>query len=70
MIPLRKPIIRKVTDSRGRPYVVALSSAGVEIREPRKRTAYLVPYGAVFSLGAKLRANLERAETSRGRVAP
>lgn len=61
MTPINRPV-RRVTreiDTRtGRPIVIELMEGGrlVRVRAKGQRTAYVVPYKAIWMLGAKLRA--------------
>jgi len=55
---------RTVIGAQGEPYNVEVTDEAVLIREPRK-TAYLVPWGRVFLLGAQITADRLRAEAGR-----
>lgn len=56
---LSRPVRRAVVGAKGEPYVVTLSARGVEIRLPRRRYAYLVPYGNLMLYGARLFADAQ-----------
>ena len=43
MTELTRVVRRKVATVRGQPLVIALSPDGIWLREPRRRTAYLLP---------------------------
>ena len=58
---------RQVTTSRGEPLVLLLTPEGIWLREPRRRTAYLLPYGAAFQRAAQLHADAERAAKAAAR---
>jgi len=58
----RSPVRRECTDTRGNPLVVGLTREGIWVREKGRRTAYLVTYGAIHSLGAKQAAEAIRRE--------
>lgn len=60
----RKRSHRTVTGAQGEPYNVTITDDAILIREPRK-TAYLVPWGRVFLLGAQIEADKQRAEAGR-----
>lgn len=57
----RKKSHRTVTGAQGELYNVTITDDAVLIREPRK-TAYLVPWGRVYLLGAQIAADKQRAE--------
>ena len=63
----RSPVRRECADTRGNPLVVALTREGVWVREKGRRTAYLVTYGAIHSLGAKQAADAIRREKAAAR---
>jgi hypothetical protein len=60
MTNLTKTVRRKVQTARGEALVVALAPEGIWLREPRKRIAYLLPYGVAFIRAADLYAQAER----------
>ena len=60
MIPVSKTIQRKVMTARGQQLVVAIAPEGIYTREPRKRRAYLLPWGHAHLMGAKLVADATR----------
>lgn len=60
MTDLTRPVRRKVVSQRGQPIVVALTPEGIWLREPRRRTAYLLPYGVAFQYAVRLHVEAER----------
>lgn len=71
-ISARKTRIQAETDARyrGRPLVVVLNGHECFVREKGRRTAYAVPFLAIYELGMKLAANEQRrlkAERRKGR---
>lgn len=69
MVSISKTVRRKVATTRGTPLVVALAPEGIWLREPRRRTAYLLPYGVAFIKAATLAADAERARKRAARKA-
>lgn len=69
MTTLSKPVRRKVSTLRGEQPVVTLLPEGIQIREPRRRTAYLLPYGVAFVYAARLHVDAERRQKSAARKA-
>ena len=69
MTDLTKTVRRKVATMRGQPLVIALTFEGIWLREPRKRTAYLLPYGHAFLTAARLHADCERHRKAKARAA-
>ena len=65
----RSPVKRKVSTARGEPLVVALAPEGIWLREPRRRTAYLLPYGAAFQRAVTLAVDAARREKQAARKA-
>ena len=60
MTALTRTVKRKVSTTRGEPLVVALTPEGIWLREPRRRTAYLLPYGVGFLQAVRLHVDAER----------
>lgn len=48
MTRLTRPVRREVATLRGMPLVVTLTELGLELREKRRRTSYLLPYGTAY----------------------
>ena len=69
MTDLNKPVRRKVTSARGQPLVVALTPEGIWLREPRRRTAYLMPYGVAFQQAVRMHVEAERRAKAAARKA-
>ncbi len=69
MTDLTRPVRRKVTSQRGQPLVVALTPEGIWLREPRRRTAYLLPYGVAFMQAVRLHVEAERRAKAAARKA-
>lgn len=69
MTELTRKVRRKVFTQRGEPLVVALTPEGIWLREPRRRTAFLLPYGYGFQMAAKLEADRVRREKKAARAA-
>lgn len=65
MLNIQKPITRRTTTLYGhRSIIVRMMPEGIYLKEDGRRwtSAYLVPWGAVYSLGGKLRAQQIKAE--------
>src|SRR5688572_28646772 len=60
MTTLSRPVRRKVTTLRGEELVVVLLPEGIQLREPRRRTAFLLPYGTAFIQAVRLHVDAER----------
>lgn len=60
MTDLTKTVRRKVQSARGQPLVVALTPEGIWLREPRRRTAYLMPYGVAFQQAVRMQVDADR----------
>jgi len=60
---------RQVTTARGEPLVLLLSPEGIWLREPRRRTAFLLPYGAAFQRAVQLQVDADRAAKRASRKA-
>ena len=60
MTELTRVVRRKVATVRGQPLVIALSPDGIWLREPRRRTAYLLPYGVAFLSAVRLQVDADR----------
>lgn len=67
MITLSKVVRRKVSTVRREPLVVALAPEGIWLREPRRRMAYLLPYGDAFLRAVRLHVEAERRAKGRAR---
>ena len=59
--PERK-LKRAVRTLRNQPLVVELEQHGIRLREPRRKTSYLLPYGRAFVYAAALHAADVRRE--------
>jgi hypothetical protein len=62
MTNLTRTVRRKVATHRGEPLVIALAPEGIWLREPRRRNAFLLPYGAAFQRAVTLAVDAERRE--------
>lgn len=69
MTDLTRPVKRKVVTSRLQPLVVALTPEGIWLREPRRRTAYLMPYGIAFQQAVRMHVESERRAKKAARAA-
>lgn len=69
MTDLTRVVRRKVSTTRGEPLVIALSPDGIWLREPRRRTAYLLPYGVAFLQAVRLHVEAERRAKAAARKA-
>lgn len=69
MTDLTRPVRRKVTTARLQPLVVALTPEGIWLREPRRRTAYLMPYGVAFQQAVRMHVEAERRTKAAARKA-
>ena len=69
MTTLTRNVRRKVSTAHGRPLVIALTPEGIWLREPRRRTAYLLPYGAAFQRAVMLHVDAERRTKAAARKA-
>ena len=69
MTDLNKPVKRKVVTARHQPLVVALTPEGIWLREPRRRTAYLMPYGVAFQQAVRMHVEAERRAKQAARKA-
>lgn len=65
----QKIVKRRVYLPDGTTLIVALTPTGLMLKEPRRRTGYLVPYGHAFLVGARLSADQQRAEKKSSRMA-
>ena len=57
-----RPVQRKVQTARGDGLVLRLTPEGIWFREPRRRTAFLLPYGVAFQRAVDLKVQAERRE--------
>ena len=60
---------RQVDTTKGQPLVVALTPEGIWLREPRRRTAYLLPYGFAFQWAVQLDVDQKRREKAAAKKA-
>ena len=63
--PITQTLRRRVYASDGRAFNVEISPAGILIREPRQ-SAFLVPWGRLFLLGAQIAAEHKPKRVTRG----
>jgi hypothetical protein len=59
---LTRPVVRKVTTLRGETLVVTLTPEGLLLREPRRRSGFLLPYGVAFMQAVRIQVDAERRE--------
>jgi len=57
---LTRPVVRKVTTLRGETLVVALTPEGLLLREPRRRSGFLMPYGVAFQQAVRMHLEADR----------
>lgn len=69
MTSLNRPVRRKVFSTRGEPIVVALAPEGIWLREPRRRTAYLLPYDVAFQRAVQMQVDAIRREKAAAKKA-
>jgi hypothetical protein len=62
MTDLTRPVVRKVTTLRGESLVVTLTPEGLLLREPRRRSGFLLPYGVAFMQAVRIQVDAERRE--------
>lgn len=62
MTDLTRPVVRKVTTLRGESLVVTLTPEGLLLREPRRRSGFLLPYGVAFMQAVRIQVEAERRE--------
>lgn len=62
-----RPVRRKVHTARGQELVLALTPEGIWLREPRRRTAYLLPYGVAFQRAVDMKVQADRREKQQQR---
>jgi hypothetical protein len=60
MTDLTRPVVRKVTTLRGESLVVALTPEGLLLREPRRRSGFLMPYGVAFQQAVRMHLEADR----------
>ena len=60
MTELTRAVRRGVLTTRGQSLVVVLAPEGIWVREKRRRTSYLLPYGIAWQHAAELYARAER----------
>lgn len=69
MTTLSLPVRRKVTTLRGEELVVVLTPEGIQLRQPRRRTAFLLPYGVAFLEAVWIRVDADRRAKAAARKA-
>jgi len=69
MTDLTRPVVRKVTTLRGETLVVALTPEGLLLREPRRRSGFLMPYGVAFQQAVRMHLEADRRANHRHRTA-
>lgn len=69
MTDLTRSVRRKVVTAHHQPLVVALTPEGIWLREPRRRTAYLMPYGVAFQQAVRMHVDAERRRKAQERKA-
>lgn len=69
MTELTRNVTRKVTTLRGETLVVTLTPEGLLLREPRRRSGYLLPYGMAFLQAVKLAVEADRRAKQAARQA-
>lgn len=69
MTDLTRPVRRKVVTHRLEQLVVELTAEGIYLREPRRRTKFLLPYGVAFQQAARLFVEAERRAKAAARKA-
>jgi bifunctional DNA-binding transcriptional regulator/antitoxin component of YhaV-PrlF toxin-antitoxin module len=67
MTTLTKPVRRKITTARGEPLVIIVTPEGLYFREPRRRKAFLLPYGDAFMRAVRIAVEAERKEKAAAR---
>lgn len=60
MTDLTRPVVRKVTTLRGETLVVSLTPEGLLLREPRRRSGFLMPYGVAFQQAVRMHLEADR----------
>ena len=69
MTTLSRPVRRKVTTLRGEELVVVLTAEGIQLRQPRRRNAFLLPYGVAFIHAVQIQVDAERRAKAAARKA-
>ena len=69
MTNLTKVVRRRVETVKHEPLVVALAPEGIWLREPRRRVAYLMPYGVAFQQAAAMYVDAEKRRKKAARKA-
>lgn len=67
MTELSRTVRRKVRTARGETLVIALAPEGIWLREPRRRSAFLLPYGVAYVAAARLSVDAKRPTGRRAR---
>ena len=71
MTDLTRPVRRKVMTAKGhQPLVVVLAPEGIWLREPRRRVAYLMPYGVAHQQAIRMHKDAEARAKKAARKAP
>ena len=65
---ISKPVRRIVSTLHHGDLVVTLAEEGVYYREPRRRTAFLLPHGVAFQRAVDIHLQRERAEKKVARL--
>ena len=69
MTDLTRPVTRKVTTHRGEVLVVTMTPEGLVIREPRRRSGFVLPYGVAFMQAVRLQVEADRREKAAAKKA-
>lgn len=67
MTTLTRAVRRKVQTVRGEELVIVLATDGIHIRYPRKRTTFLLPYGAALVHAVELHVAKEKRDKAAAR---
>lgn len=67
--PITRPIIREIATPAGTPLVVRLTAHGLEIREKRRRRAFLLPWGVAFVQAVRIDVEAARRQKAAERRA-
>jgi len=66
---LTRPVSRKVATHHGLALVVTLTPEGLVIREPRRRSGFVLPYGVAYMQAIRLHVEAERREKAAAKKA-
>jgi hypothetical protein len=69
MVSLSKTVRRKVRTHRGEELVVILKPEGIYLREPRRRTVFLLPFGIAYLEAVQLEVAARRRAKAAARKA-